>query len=146
MACKGYFQEGIDYGETFAPVARLEGIRTLLAYATHIGFKVYQMDVKSTFLNGILDEKAYIEQPEGFVDPRKKDMVCKLQKELYGLKKAPRAWDERLHNYLIQIGFQRTNDNSSLYIKEGPDKKIIFSKIFMDDTLFTKNDDLCKAF
>ena len=69
LVCKGYSQEeGIDYGENFAPVARLEGVRTLLAYATHKGFKVYQMDVKSAFLNGILDEEVYIEQPEGFVD------------------------------------------------------------------------------
>ena len=73
-------------------------------------------------------------------------MVCKLHKALYGLKKAPRAWYERIHNYLVQIGFQRTNDNNSLYIKEGPDKKIMLAKIFVDDTLFTGNDDLCKAF
>ena len=86
LVCKGYSQEGIDYGETFAPVARLEGVRTFLAYATHRGFKVYQMDVKSTFLNGILDEEVYIEQLEGFVDPNKRDMVCKLHKALYGLK------------------------------------------------------------
>ena len=92
LACKGYYQEEcINYGETFAPVARLEGVRTLLAYATHRGFKVYQMDVKSTFLNVILDEEVYIEKPEGFVDPNKKDMVCKLHKELYGFKQAPRA-------------------------------------------------------
>ena len=73
-------------------------------------------------------------------------MVYKLHKALYGLKQAPRAWYERLHNYLIQIGFQRTNDNSSLYIKEGPDKKIALVEIFVDDTLFIGNDDLCKAF
>ena len=73
-------------------------------------------------------------------------MVYKLHKELYGLNQAPRAWYERLHNYLVQIGFQRTNDNSSLYIKEGPDKKIVLVEIFFDDTLFTRNDDLCKAF
>ena len=85
--CKGYSQkEGIDYGETFSLVARLEGVRTLLAYADHKGFKVYQMDVKSPFLNGILHEEVYIEQPEGFVDPEKWDMVCKLHKALYGLK------------------------------------------------------------
>ena len=106
LVCKGYSQEeGIDYGENFAPIARLEGVRTLLAYATHKGFKVYQMDVKSAFLNGILDEEVYIEQPEGFMDPDKKEIVCKLHKALYGLKQAPRAWYERLHNYLIQIGF-----------------------------------------
>lgn len=145
LVCKGYAQEeGIDYGETFSPVARLEGVRTLLAYASYKGFKVYQMDVKSAFLNGILDEEVYIEQPEGFVDPEKKDMVCKLHKALYGLKQAPRAWYERLHNYLVQIGFQRTNDNSSLYIKEGPDNKIVLAEIFVDGSVFTGNDDLCK--
>ena len=96
LVCKGYSQEeGVDYGETFSPVVRLEGVRTLLAYATHKGFKVYQMDVKSTFLNGILDEEVYIEKPEGFIDLDKKDMVCKLHKTLYGIKQAPRAWYER---------------------------------------------------
>ena len=84
-----FSRRSVDYGETFSPVARLEGVRILLAYATHKGFKVYQMDVKSTFLNVILDEEVYIEHPEGFVDPDKKDMVCKLHKALYGLKQAP---------------------------------------------------------
>ena len=106
LVCKGYSQEeGINYGETFAPIARLEGVRTILAYAAHKGFKVYQMDVKSTFLNGILDEEVYIEQLESFIDPDKRNMVCKLHKALYGLKQPPRAWYERLHNYLIKIGF-----------------------------------------
>ena len=117
LVCKGYSQEeGIDYGETFTHVARLEGVRTLLAYAAHRGFKVYQMDMKYAFLNGILDEEVYIEQPEGFVDPNKREMFYKLHKALYCLKQAPRARYERLHNYLIQIGFQRTNDNNSLYV------------------------------
>ena len=104
------------------------------------------MDVKSAFLNGILDEEVNIEQPKVFVDPNKRDMVCKLHKALYGLKQAPRAWYERLHNYLIQIGFQRTNDNNSLYIKEGLEKKIVLVEIFVGDTIFTRNDDLCKEF
>ena len=87
MVCKGYSQEeGIDYGENFAPITRLEGVRMLLAYATNKRFKVYQMDVKSAFLNGILDEEVYIEQPKGFVDLDKRDMVYKLHKALYGLK------------------------------------------------------------
>ena len=104
------------------------------------------MDVKSTFLNGILDEEVYIELPQGFINLDKRDMVCKLHKALYGLKQAPRAWYERFHNYLIQIGFQKTNDNSSLYIKERPDNKIVLVEIFVDDTLFTENDDQCKEF
>ena len=75
------------------------------------------MDVKSTFLNNILEEKVYIEQLEGFVDDNNKDMVYKLHKALYGLKQAPRAWYERLHKYLVKIGFERTDDNRNLYIK-----------------------------
>ena len=102
------------------------------------------MDVKSAFLNYILDEEVYIKQLEGFVDPNKRDMVCKLYKALYGLKQAPRAWYERLHNYLIQTGFQRTNDNNNLYIREGPNNKIVLAEIFVDDTLFIGNDDLYK--
>ena len=85
-------------------------------------------------------------QSEGFVDTKKRDMVCKLHKELYGLKQAPRAWYERLHNYLVQIGFQRKSDNNNSYVKEGLVKKIMLAKIFVDDTVFIGNDDLCKAF
>ena len=76
------------------------------------------MDVKYAFLNGILEEEVYIEQPEGFLDDNNKDMVCKLHKALYGLKQAPRAWYERLHKYLVKIGFERTDDNNNLYIKK----------------------------
>ena len=72
-------------------------------------------------------------------------MVCKLHKALYDLKQAPRAWYERLHNYLIHIGFQRKNDNNSLYVKEGLDKKIVLVELFVDDTIFIGNDNLCKA-
>ena len=87
LVCKGYSQEeGIDYGETFSPLARLEGVRILLAYASHKVFKVNQTDVKSTFLNGILEEEVYIEQPKGFIYPSKRDMVFRLHKDLYGLK------------------------------------------------------------
>lgn len=115
MVCKGYVQEeGLDYGETFGPIARLEGVQTLIVYYAYKGFKVYQMDIKSTFLNGILEVEVYIEQLEGFFDPSKKNMVCKLHKALYGLKQAPRVWYERLHNYLVKIGFSRTNDSNNL--------------------------------
>ena len=79
----------------------MEGVRTLLAYVAYEGFKVYQMDVKSAFLNGILEEEVYIEQPEGFVDKNNKDKVYKLHKAPYGLKQAPIAWYERLHKYLV---------------------------------------------
>ncbi|GLJ26041.1 hypothetical protein SUGI_0499460 [Cryptomeria japonica] len=92
LVCKGYSQkEGIDYEETFALVARLEAIRLFLAYVTYKDFKVYQMDVKSAFLNGDLEEEVYIEKPNGFSLLDDGDMICKLKKPLYGLKQAPRA-------------------------------------------------------
>ena len=107
LVAQGYTQvEGIDFDETFAPVARLESIRILLAIASHLNFKLYQMDVKSDFLNGILQEKVYVEQPKGFVDPHRPDDVCKLKRALYGLKQAPRVWYDRLTAYLIEYQFK----------------------------------------
>jgi hypothetical protein len=101
LVCKGYAQvEGIDFEETFAPVARMEAICFLLAYACSKNIKMYQMDVKSSFLNGELEEEVYIEQPEGFQLSENADYVCKLKKALYGLKQAPRAWYSRLDKYL----------------------------------------------
>ena len=88
--------KGSDLDETFAPVARLESIRILLAIASHLNFKLYQMDVKSAFLNGMLQEEVYVEQPKGFVDPHRLEDVYKLKRVLYGLKQAPKAWYDRL--------------------------------------------------
>jgi hypothetical protein len=99
---KGYSQvEGLDCGETYAPIARLESIRILLAYATYHGFKLYQMDVKSAFLNGPIMEEVYVEQPPDFEDSEYPNYVYKLSKALYGLKQAPRAWYECLRDFLI---------------------------------------------
>ena len=104
LVAKGYSQqEGIDYDETFAHVARLEAIRMFLAYAAHKKFKVFQMDVKSAFLNGELDEEVFVEQPLGFVDPRFPNHVYRLDKALYGLKQAPRAWYEHLLNFCLKM-------------------------------------------
>ena len=89
---EGYNQEeGIDYEETYAPVARLKAIRMLLVFASIMDFKLYQMDVKSAFLNGFIQEEVYVDQPPGFENPEKPNHVCKLKKALYGLKQAPRA-------------------------------------------------------
>ncbi|GKA88363.1 retrovirus-related pol polyprotein from transposon TNT 1-94 [Tanacetum coccineum] len=105
---QGYNQhEGIDYEETFAPVARLEAIRIFLAYAAYMGFMVYQMDVKSSFLNGKISEEVYVQQPHGFESSEFPNHVCKLDKALYGLKQAPRAWYETLSKFLIQHKFVR---------------------------------------
>jgi hypothetical protein len=103
LVAQGYTQiEGVDFDETFSPVARLESIRILISISCHLGFKLYQMDVKSAFLNGILQEKVYVEQPKGFLDPHYPQYVYKLKKALYGLKQSPRAWYERLTTYLLE--------------------------------------------
>ena len=103
LVAQGYNQqEGIDYEETFAPVARLEAIRMLLAFACHKNFILYQMDVKSAFLNGFINEEVYVEQPPGFGSFNFPNHVFKLKKAFYGLKQAPRAWYERLSK-LIQL-------------------------------------------
>jgi hypothetical protein len=102
LVAQGYTQvEGLDFEETFAPVARLESIRLLLCVACILKFKLYQMDVKSAFLNGYLHEEVYVEQPKGFIDPDFPKHVYKLKKALYGLKQAPRAWYERLTQFLV---------------------------------------------
>jgi hypothetical protein len=107
--------EGLDFGETYAPVARLESIRILLAYATHHDFKLYQIDVKSAFLNGHLSELVYVEQPLGFEDPRFPNHMYKLHKAPYGLKPAPRAWYECLKDFLLKNDFVMGKANSPLF-------------------------------
>jgi hypothetical protein len=103
---KGYAQvAGLDFEETFAPVARLESIRILLAYAAHHSFRLFQMDVNSAFLSGPIKEEVYVEQPPDFKDDRYPNHVFKLSKALYGLKQAPRAWYECLRDFLIANSF-----------------------------------------
>jgi hypothetical protein len=100
LVAKGYSQvEGLDYGETFAPVENLEAIRILLAYASSHKMKLFQMDVKSAFLNGFINEEVYVEQPPGFEDATYPNRVYRLHKALYGLKQAPRAWYGRLRDF-----------------------------------------------
>nr|GEW29976.1 hypothetical protein [Tanacetum cinerariifolium] len=110
-------EEGIDYKEVFAPVARIEVIRLFLAYASFMGFMVYQMNVKSAFLYGTIEEKVYVCQPLGFEDPDHLDKVYKVVKALYGLHQAPRAWYETLANYLLENDFQRGKIDQTLFIK-----------------------------
>ncbi|KAJ0550450.1 putative RNA-directed DNA polymerase [Helianthus annuus] len=119
LVVQGFRQiEGIDYNEVYAPVARLEAIRIFLAYASFKGFKVYQMDVKSAFLHGVVEEEVYVEQPPGFEDPVHPDRVWLLNKALYGLHQAPRAWYATLSTYLLENGFRRGLIDCTLFIKE----------------------------
>ena len=109
--------EGVDYDETFAPVACIESIIILLALACQLKFKLDQMDVKTVFLNGLLKEDVYVAQPKGFIDPHFLDHVLYLKKILYGLKQAPRAWYNWLTQYLVSHGFTRGKADQTLFIK-----------------------------
>ncbi|GJW27309.1 putative ribonuclease H-like domain-containing protein [Tanacetum coccineum] len=123
LVAQGYTQEeGIDYDEVFAPVARIEAIRLFLAYASFKDFMVYQMDVKSVFLYGKIEEEVYVCQPPGFEDPDFPDRVYKVEKALYGLHQAPRAWYETLSTYLLDNGFQRGKIDKTLFIKRHKDE------------------------
>jgi hypothetical protein len=136
LVAQGYSQiEGVDFDETFAPVARLESIRLLLGVACILKFKLFQMDVKSAFLNGYLNEEVYVEQPKGFVDPNYPDHVYRLKKALYGLKQAPRAWYERLTKFLVQQGYRKGETDKTLFVREEKGKFMI-AQIYVDDIVF----------
>ncbi|MCR2847933.1 hypothetical protein KN825_15245, partial [Weizmannia coagulans] len=136
LLAQGYNQqEGIDYEETFAPVARLEAIRMLLAHACHKNFKLYQMDVKSAFLNGIINEEVYVEQPPGFESFNFPNHVFKLKKALYGLKQAPRAWYARFSKFLMDNEFRKGKVDTTLFIKT-KDKDMMLVQIYVDDIIF----------
>ncbi|WVZ51745.1 hypothetical protein U9M48_002858 [Paspalum notatum var. saurae] len=136
LVAQGFCQkEGIDYEETFAPVARLEAIRILIAFAASKGFKLQQMDVKSAFLNGFIEEEVYVRQPPGFESARFPNRVYKLRKALYGLKQAPRAWYARLKSFLLKSGFVMGSVDKTLFLlSRGGDTLIV--QIYVDDIIF----------
>lgn len=141
LVVKGYAQEyGIDYTEVFAPVARMDTVRMIIALAAQRGWGIYQLDVKSAFLHGELKENVFVEQPQGYEVEGKEHMVYKLHKALYGLKQAPRAWFSRIEAYFIKEGFESSNSEQTLFIKQEGGKILIVS-IYVDDLLFTGNDD-----
>jgi hypothetical protein len=135
LVAQGYTQvEGLDFGETFAPVARLEAIRILLAYACAHNIKLYQMDVKSAFLNGKISELVYVEQPPCFEDPKRPNHMYKLSKVLYRLKQAPRAWYERLRDFLLSKDFKIGKIDTTLFTK-GIGKDLFVCQIYVDDII-----------
>ncbi|GJS59818.1 putative ribonuclease H-like domain-containing protein [Tanacetum coccineum] len=147
LVTQGYTQEeGIDYNEVFAPVARIEEIRLFLAYASFKDFVVYQMDVQSAFLYGKIEEKVYVCQPPGFEDPDFPDRVYKVEKALYGLHQAPRALYETLLTYLLDNGFQRGKTDKTLFIRR--DKgDILLVQVYVDDIIFgSTKKSLCTEF
>ncbi|GJY38059.1 ribonuclease H-like domain-containing protein [Tanacetum coccineum] len=147
LVAQGYKQEeGIDYDEVFAPVARIEAIRLFLAYASFMNFLVYQMDVKSAFLYGTIEEEVYVSQPPGFVDPEFPEKVYKVEKALYGLHQAPRAWYETLSTYLLDNGFYRGQIDKTLFIKRVKGD-ILLVQVYVDDIIFgSTKKSLCTDF
>ncbi|GJT39011.1 retrovirus-related pol polyprotein from transposon TNT 1-94 [Tanacetum coccineum] len=133
-------EEGIDYKEVFTPVARIEVIRLFLAYASFMGFLVYQMDMKSAFLYGTIEEEVYVTQPPGFKDPDHPDKVYKVVKALYGLHQAPRAWYETLANYLLGNGFKRGKIDQTLFIKKQKGDILLIQVTQKEDGIFINQD------
>ncbi|GJY67576.1 putative ribonuclease H-like domain-containing protein [Tanacetum coccineum] len=136
MVAQGHTQEeGIDYNEVFAPVARIKAIRLFLAYASFKDFVVYQMDVNSAFLYGKIEEEVYVYQPPGFKDPHFPNKVYKVEKALYGLHQALRAWYETLSTYLLDNGFHRGQIDKTLFIRRHKDD-ILLVQVYVDDIIF----------
>jgi Reverse transcriptase (RNA-dependent DNA polymerase) len=141
LVTKGYSQQPeIDYQETFAYVAKYKIIRMLISLAAHKGWKMFQLDVKSVFLNGVLKEKVYVVQPQSFEVEGEEEKMYKLKKTLYGLKQAPRAWYGNIDAYFTEKGFRRSPSEPTLYVKHGETGMLIVS-LYVDDLIFTGNDE-----
>ena len=130
---KGYTQkEGIDYEETFAPVVWYTSIRSVISLVAQMGWEIHQMDVKTVFLNGVIEEEVYIEPPKGFETHEHKTHVCRLKKALYGLKQAPRAWYGQIGSYLQKMGFVKSDADRNLYYLRVGDEPLILV-LYVDD-------------
>ena len=140
LLAKGFTQtQGVDYDETFSPVTMLKSIRILFAIAAHYDYEIWQMDVKTAFLNGYLEEDVYMIQPEGFVDPQHPNKVCKLKKSIYGLKQASRTWNHRFDEEVKKFGFIKNGDEACVY-KKASGSIITFLVLYVDDILLFGND------
>jgi hypothetical protein len=145
LMAKGYTQkEGEDFFDTYSPIARLTTIRVLLSLAASHGLLVHQMDIKTAFLNGELEEEIYMDQPEGFVVKGQEGMVCKLVKSLYGLKQAPKQWHDKFDRTLISVGFVTNEADKCVYYRYGGGEGVILC-LYVDDILiFGTNLELIK--
>nr|GFA02982.1 retrotransposon protein, putative, Ty1-copia subclass [Tanacetum cinerariifolium] len=139
LVVKGFTQTpGIDYDETFSPVADIRAIIILIAIAAYYDYKIWQMDVKIAFLNGYLNEEVYMEQPEGFVNPKYPNRVCKLKRSIYGLKQASRQWNKRFDDEIKKFGFIQNRNEPCVYIKASG-SNITFLILYVDDILIMGN-------
>jgi hypothetical protein len=133
--------EGVDYHETFAPVARYTSIKSIIVIAVEMGWRIHQMDVKTAFLNVFIKEEVCIEQSQGFEVSERESHVCILRKALYGLKQAPRTWYSCIDTYLLQMGFEKSDADPNLYyIIRGEDTLILI--LYVDDLFITGAEDL----
>lgn len=136
LVAKGYSQkEGVDYQEIFAPVVKHVSIRFILSAVTHFDMELQQMDVKTAFLHGNLDEFIVMEQPEGFVDKRYPDRVCRLKRSLYGLKQIPRQWNKRFDDFVRSKGYTRSEYDSCVYFQENKQGEYVYMLLYVDDIL-----------
>jgi hypothetical protein len=148
FVARGFSQrEGVDYKETFSPVVRYASIRVVISIASSHGWRIHQMDVKTTFLNAIIEEEVYIEKPQGFEVHERESHVCRLKKALYGLKQAPKAWYSRIDGYLQSMGFTKSEADPNLYfILVGVNPLILV--LYVDDLFLIGAKELiarCKA-
>src|SRR3954453_17841975 len=140
LVAKGFRQvQGVDYDENFLPVAMLKSIWIILAIAAHFDYEIWQMDVKTAFLNGNIEEKLYMVQPEGFTDPTDAGKVCKLQRSIYGLKQASRSWNLRFDEVIIGFGFVQNYKEACVY-KKVSGSSVAFLILYVDDILLIGND------
>jgi hypothetical protein len=137
LVARGFVQQaGVDFDEVFAPVARMESVRLLLALAAEAGWNVHHMDVKSAFLNGDLKEEVYVCQPPGFVVLGQEHKVLRLRKALYGLRQAPRAWNEKLDTILKRIGFHQSEHEHAMYCR-GDSSSVLLVGVYVDNLIIT---------
>ena len=140
LVAKGFRQvQRVDYDETFSPVAMLKSVRIILAIAVYFDYEIWQMDVKTAFLNGNLDEDVYMIQPEGFVDPTNTGNICKLQKSIYGLKEASQSWNIRFDEVVKGFDFRQNEEEACVYKKESG-SSVTFLILYVDDLLLIVND------
>jgi hypothetical protein len=140
LVAKGYSQiSGIDFNDVFSPVVKHSSIRTLLSIVAMHDHELEQLDVKTAFLHGELEEVIYMDQPKGFVVPGKENLVCRLKKYLYGLRQSPRQWYRRFDSFMISHGFKRTDYDSCVYLKTVNDSAI-YLLLYVDDMLIAAKD------